>query len=122
MGLDFDAASTRPWVRHYQDVWERRSGDPLLPYWLRVAALAYGKQQDNGHAPFRRGQIALILGRPDHPYAHVGRAIEDAIEYGWLGPGSYWGCLIVPFDHAKKGKLSRPTPCRKQAAHDRNLT
>lgn len=106
----------RPWSRHYQDEWQSRAGDARLPYWLRVAALAYGSHQDNGHARFKRGEIALILGTPNGrggitPLANVGRAISDAVEYGWLAPESFWGCLVVPAHHSKKGLLGHNPPC-----------
>lgn len=106
----------RPWSRHYQDEWQSRAGDQRLPYWLRVAALAYGSHQDNGHAKFKRGEIALILGTPDGdggitPLANVGRAIADAVEYGWLASESFWGCLVVPAHAAKKGPLGHNQPC-----------
>lgn len=105
-----------PWARHYQEPWLSRAGDPRLPYWLRVAALAYGSHQDNGHARFKRGEIALILGTPDghggiRPYVNLRRAIEDAVEYGWLAPESFWGCLIVPAHAIKKGHLGHGQPC-----------
>jgi len=107
--------TSRPWARHYQDEWHRRAGDPRLPYWLRVAALAYGSHVDNGHANYKRGQIALVLGKPGEPYDRVGRAISDAIEYGWLNPGSWWGCLIVPERAIRKGPWMTPKPCRRCA-------
>ena len=118
--------STRPrtWARHYQDDWQSRAGDPRLPKWLRVAALAFGSHSDNGHARFKRGEIALILGSLDpdtgevHPYANVRRAISEAVEYGWLHEGSYWGCLIVPAHSIRKGELGKtPTPCPLQPRH-----
>ena len=40
----------RPWARHYHETWQERAGDARLPFWLRVAALAYGSHTDNGHA------------------------------------------------------------------------
>lgn len=111
------------WARHYQDVWAEKSGDPRLPHWLRVSALAYGSHEDNGHAPFKRGFVALILGRNDPtvgpvPYDNVGRAIATAVEYGWLAAGSYWGCLIVPPHMIRKGDLYAPLkPCRHATRH-----
>lgn len=101
----------RPWARHYFEEWQRRAGDPRLPYWLRVAALAYGSTLDNGHAPFKRGDIAVTLGDPGQPYKHVARAIDTAVEYGWLEEGSYWRCLIVPARAVKKGPYRSPTVC-----------
>jgi hypothetical protein len=101
----------RPWARHYFDEWQSRAGDPRLPYWLRVAALAYGSHEDNGHARFKRGEVALVLGTPGKPYPNVRRAIEDAIAYGWLEHGSFYRCLIVPRHAIKKGPWVSPTQC-----------
>ena len=114
----------RTWARHYQDEWQARAGDPRLPYWLRVAALAFGSHADNGHARFKRGEIALILGTLDQStgeirsFANVRREIGRAVEYGWLEPGSYWGCLIVPAHSIRKGDLgTRQAPCPLAASH-----
>lgn len=101
----------RPWARHFFDEWQSRAGDPRLPYWLRVAALAYGSHEDNGHAKFKRGEIALILGMPGKPYPNVRRAVADAVAYGWLAEGSYWRCLIVPMHVARRGPWTTPKPC-----------
>jgi hypothetical protein len=92
----------RPWARHYQHAWEERSGDPNLPDWLRVAALAYGKHAANGHAVFGPGDLALVLGRVDPTTGeisrndNVSRAIVTAVKHGWLAKGSKARCLIVP--------------------------
>ncbi len=105
------------WARHYQEAWQARAGDPRLPYWLRVAALAYGSHRDNGHAIFKRGEVALILGSFDPetgeilPYQNVGRAIDDAVTYGWLDPESFWGCLVVPAHAIKKGDHGHRPAC-----------
>lgn len=119
--------SPRTWARHFQDDWQARAGDPRLPYWLRVAALAYGSHADNGHARFKRGEVALILGTMDkatgevRPFANVRREIARAVEFGWLEPGSYWACLIVPAHSIKKGEMgARNRPCPlAQRHHDR---
>lgn len=115
---------SRTWARHYQDDWQARAGDPRLPYWLRVAALAFGSHADNGHARFKRGEIALILGTVDgqtgelRPFANVRREVARAVEYGWLEPGSYWGCLIVPAHSIRRGDLiARQKPCPLAASH-----
>lgn len=118
--------SGRVWARHYQDDWARRAGQDWLPYWLRVAAAAYGSHGENGHAKFKRGDLALILANPDpitgeiKPYSNVGRAISDAIAYGWLEAGSYWGCLIVPAHSIRRGDLThRPSACPQAPRHAR---
>lgn len=115
---------SRTWARHYQDDWQSRAGDPRMPHWLRVASLAYGSHTDNGHAKFKRSEVALILGTVDRetgevkPYANVRRAIAEAVAYGWLEEGSYWGCLIVPAHSIRRGDLSRkPAPCPLSANH-----
>ena len=98
----------KSWSRHYQDVWEERAGDPRLPKWMRVAALAYGMHRANGHACFPPGAIALVLGKPNGgdvvKEPNVGRIIKRAVEYGFLGEGSTSRCLIVPA-HAIEGGL-----------------
>lgn len=116
--------TARPWARHFQDDWQARAGDPRMPYWLRVAALAYGSHTDNGHARFKRGEVALILGSVDpitgelRPFANVRREIARAVEYGWLADGSYWGCLIVPAHAIRKGDLYKtPKPCPLAPRH-----
>lgn len=109
----------RPWARHYQEEWQRRAGDDRFPYWLRVAALAYGSHLDNGHAKFKRGEIGLILGKPGEPYTNVTRAIEDAIQYEWLSAESYWGCLVVPEHAVKKGPMWRHPACAQAQRHAR---
>jgi hypothetical protein len=116
--------TTRVWARHYQDDWQARAGDPRLPYWLRVTALAFGSHADNGHAKFKRGEVALILGTVDRqtgevrPFANVRREIARAVEYGWLEDGSYWGCLIVPAHSIRRGEMGkRPPPCPLASRH-----
>jgi hypothetical protein len=100
-----------------------------MPYWLRVAALAYGSHDNGGHARFKRGEIALILGTVDHasgeirPFANVRREIDRAVEYGWLADGSYYGCLIVPAHSIRKGDLTAkhgPCPLAKRHAAKAN--
>lgn len=110
----------RPWARHYMDVWHERAGDPQLPLWLRAASLAYGSHDDNGHASFKRGHVALVLGRPGEPHQNVGRAIDMAVELGWLAEGSWYGCLIVPRSNVWKGPWGHPKPCRRCAARNAN--
>lgn len=105
------------WARHLQDEWHRRSGDERLPRWLRVACLAYGAHGNNGHAPFRRGDVAVVLGRPGAPLdRRVHEAVQLAIDYGWLMPGSTSMCLIVPGYLIDKGPMgATKKPCRVHA-------
>jgi hypothetical protein len=108
------------WARHYQDIWHERAGDKRLPKWLRVAALAYGSHENNGHARFKRGEVALVLATVNHDTGEVVpldrrelfRVIHQAVEYEWLVDGSTARCLIVPAHAVKKGPLKGPVkPC-----------
>lgn len=120
--------STRnPWGRHYQTVWEERAGDPRMPLWFRVIALAYGKHRANGHAMFKAGQVGLVLGRADPvtgelvplDRGNVSRAIRTAVEYGLLDKSSGSRCLVVP-GHAIEGGLGSPfEPCPQHDADKR---
>jgi hypothetical protein len=102
---------------------DRCAGDPRLPYWLRVAALAYGCHTNNGHARFKRGEVALVLAAVDEvtgevrPFTNVRREIARAVEFGWLEDGSYWGCLIVPAHSIKKGEYGSVSPCPLNPKH-----
>ncbi|MCU1675618.1 MAG: hypothetical protein JWM93_376 [Frankiales bacterium] len=112
-----------PWARHFQHVWHERAGDPRLPLWLRVSALAYGRHTANGHATFRAGDVRLVLGKVDtdgviaQPSSkEVHRAIGTAMQYGYLGSESSVRCLVVP-PHAIAGGLGDElSPCSE---HDR---
>lgn len=102
-------------ARHLQAEWERRAGDRRLPNWLRVASLAYGKHGNNGHANFKRGDVAVVLGEPGKPLdrRQVYEYIARAVELGWLLDGSTSMCLVVPPHVVDKGKLGQPkTRCR----------
>lgn len=110
----------RTWSRHYQDAWHERSGNPNLPRWLRVVALAYGSHDEAGHARFRRGEVALVLagpfGRDEVPQPlsrqRVHEAIQQAIQLGFLADGSIPMCLIVPAHDVRKGAMEgRPKRC-----------
>lgn len=107
-----------PWAKHYQHAWAERSGDPNLPDWLRVAALAYGKHSANGHASFAPGDLALVLGTIDRetgelrPSRNVSRAIQTAVRYGWLATGSRTRCLVVPAFAVSGGLGSEYAKCQ----------
>lgn len=103
-----------PWSGHYQSVWHERAGDVRLPYWLRVAALAYGSHKANGHATFNPGDVALVLGTPEASMSrmNVKRAIDKAIEYGWLRAGSTSLCLMVPSYAITLGLGNPRSACR----------
>lgn len=111
---------------HYQSVWHERTANRNLPAWLRVAFLAFGAHKANGHAQFKRGEIAEMLGhvdeesgefRPAHK-SNVQRAIRAAVEAGYLAPGSSSMCLVVPA-HAIEGGMGNPhAPCPLHARRE----
>jgi hypothetical protein len=100
-----------PYGMHYQSVWEERSANPLLPNWIRVAALAFGCHRANGHANFKPGELGELLGKPAPgggwaritPQA-VSNAIKLAKNAGWIAEDSTARCLVVPH-HAVSGGL-----------------
>lgn len=113
------------WSRHYQDAWEKRSGDLRLPGWLRLAAYAYAKHGANGHAPLVQGskhgpgtlQLALTTVDPETG-AHrepsrqrLHEWIKAAVDLGWLAPGSSTRCLIVPPSDVAGGLGNPKKPC-----------
>lgn len=116
---------SNPWARHYLATWHERSGDSRLPMWLRVSCLAYGAHAANGHALFRPGDVALVLGTVDpatgeiRPMqkANVQRTITQAVEYGWLAPGSSALCLVVPGHAIQGGKGDPGAKCPQEARH-----
>lgn len=106
-----DVDGGRPWSRHYQDSWHERSGDPRLPRWFRLVALAYGSHDNGGHARFKRGEVALVLGTVDQTTGavvplsrqRVHEAVRQAVELGFLADGSIPMCLVVPAHDVRKG-------------------
>lgn len=122
--------SINAWAKHYQTVWLERAGDPELPDWLRVACVAYGQHKANGHATFRRGQLALILARIDTATGEVlpldrrnlYRAIQVAIQHGWLSATSSARCLVVPAHHVTGGLGNARAVCpQHEAIRERHL-
>jgi hypothetical protein len=101
----------RTWSRHYQDTWHERSGDPRLPRWFRLVCLAYGSHDNSGHARFKRGEVALVLGAMDQATGEViplsrqrvHEAVRQAVELGFLSEGSIPMCLVVPAHDVRKG-------------------
>ncbi len=91
------------WSKHFHEAYLEDAANPKYPKAIRVAFLAYGTHKANGHARFKRREVGRLLGEFDQQgtfvdadrYA-VNRAINTAIEYGLLSPGSNALCLIVP--------------------------
>lgn len=108
------------WSRHYQEPWAEDALNPAYPMPLRVAFLAFGRHRANGHATFRQGEVANVLGHfDDHgtwvpaDRRTVYRAIARAVEYGLLDEGSKTLCLVVPSHRIQGGMGSPETPCRR---------
>jgi len=110
----------RPWARHYLDTWHERSGNPCLPRWFRVVCLAYGSHDNAGHARFKRGEVALMLGTFDSKSGavvplsrqRVHEAVRQAVDLGFLEPDSIPMCLVVPAHGVQKGpRDTKPKPC-----------
>jgi hypothetical protein len=106
------------WARHFQAPWHEDALNPRFPLALRVAFLAYGTHTANGHARFKQGEIATVLGHLDengHPEPAdrrtVHRAIRQAVEYGLLAEGSKALCLLVPSHRIVGGMGDEDAPC-----------
>jgi hypothetical protein len=98
---------------HYQAVWRERAAsraaNPTMPLWIRIASLAFGCHRRNGHAAFKAGEIAEVLGTPGEPLSpsSVSNAIKLAKNAGWIGRESSSRCLVVP-PHAVQGGIGHP--------------
>lgn len=102
-----------PFAMHRQAVWKERAANraanPTMPLWIRVASLAFGCHRANGHAAFKLGEIAELLGKPGEPLSaqSVSNAIKLAKNSGWIAQESTSRCLVVP-PHAVSGGLGHP--------------
>lgn len=110
------------WSIFYHQPWHDDSLNPRFPYALRVAFLAFGTHRANGHATFRRGEVAKVLSHVDDdgtliPTTRqtVHRAIAQAVEFGMLEEGSHSMCLVVPRHRATGGRGSPNSPCGRHS-------
>jgi hypothetical protein len=115
------------WSRHYQEPWAEDALNSTYPMPLRVAFLAFGRHRANGHAVFRQGEVANILGHFDGQGTWlpadrrtVHRAIRTAIGYGLLAEGSKALCLVVPSHRIAGGMGSADTPCKRHPETQRS--
>ncbi|QYJ05387.1 hypothetical protein KUV85_06825 [Nocardioides panacisoli] len=113
----------RDWAAHAQDHWLEFAGHPHFPDYLRVVFVAYGRHKANGHAKLNRGDLTRYLVRKDGTLPErrtVSRAVDKAVQLGYLLEGSRMLCLIVSSDHVQGGKgqpedrCSRDHTSRKQ--------
>jgi hypothetical protein len=98
-----------PWVKVSRPFLDSVAGQLDQPLPLRIALLAYGRVEANGHAEFRRGELAEITGKDRR---NVSRAIRNAIEKGWLLEGSCTECLLPPGDYVEMSYGSNRKRCR----------
>lgn len=87
-----------PWTKHSQAAYKLLAKNRQAPAFLRIAWLAMGRHGSNGHAEFRRGELASLLNQNGKPYRRVDDAIATAIQYGMLDASSTRRCLVVPCD------------------------
>jgi hypothetical protein len=106
----------RPYSAHAQDHWLTMAGNPNFPDYLRVLFVAYGKHRANGHANLDRGELAYFLVRKDGTLPErriVWRAVQTAIEYGYLVDTSKMLCLVVSSHDVQGGDGGTRDRCRR---------
>lgn len=118
---------TSDWFMGNQDTFKDWAASETFPRWLRVTFAAYAKVEANGHASFRQGELAVLLGdmlpsglRVPTVRQRVREAIDNAVGRGLLDPGSKALCLIVPptavaFGKGRAEKCKRHRPRRMNA-------
>lgn len=116
-----------PWAMHLQHAWHDDACNPRFPLPLRVAFLAYGTHRANGHAKFKQGEIAAVLGHLDESGHHVPadrrtvyRAIRQAVEFELLDESSKLLCLVVPRHRIAGGIGIANAPCSRHRGADRS--
>lgn len=90
------------------------SKDAALPLYLRMWLLAVTRASPNGHAEFKRGELARIL-KGSARGSNVGVVIAQGVEYGLLQGDSMPTCLhltnvVTPWD--KPGENKAALPCK----------
>jgi hypothetical protein len=101
-----------PFAMHRQSFWEEQAATLPLA-WQRLGAIAFATHKRNGHANFKPGDLAMMLGRPGPDGweslspTHLSNLIATAKKAGWLAPESNSRCLVVPC-HAIQGGLGNP--------------
>lgn len=120
--IDF---GSRDWAAHAQDHWLEFAGNPNFPDYLRVVFVAYGRHAANGHAKLDRGDLARYLVRKDGTLPdrrNVWRAIERAVQLGYLLPESRQLCLVVGSHHVQGGRGNPEARCpRDHTMRQRNV-
>ena len=98
-----------PFTMHRQSFWEEQAATlPLL--WQRLGAIAFSTHKANGHANFKPGELAFMLGKPGPSGweslspSQLSNLIAAAKKAGWITPESNSRCLVVPH-HSISGGL-----------------
>jgi hypothetical protein len=100
-----------------KDAFREWAASNVFPRFLRVTFAAYANLEANGHARFRRSELAGLLGeKVDGVWIPTARqrvreAIDNAIDRDLLMPGSKALCLIVPRMVVAFGKGNPDKPC-----------
>lgn len=97
-----------PWVKVSQSGLEERALELGQPLWLKVTCMAYARVGANGHAGFKRGELAQLMGKCRQD---IERAIRTAVGYGWLHEASCTECLIPPGDFVEMSYGSSRKVC-----------
>ena len=109
-----------PFAVHSQWYWARFAADTRHPAVYRVMGWAFARRGQNGHARFRRGELASLLGGVNRKTGEVcpmhrsnlRRLIADAVELDLIDKVSESRCLVVNPDHVVGGGEGKPDdPC-----------
>jgi hypothetical protein len=82
--------------------WQEQARNPSVDLWLRVTFLAFGTHKRNGHSAFYNWKeiadktTTQSKAAPDDGGRQIRRAIDTAIERGFLSTQSHTRCLVVP--------------------------
>ena len=109
--IDFE---DRDWAAHAQDHWLEFVGNPNFPDYLRVVFVAYARHAANGHAKLDRGELGRYLIRKDGTLPDrrtIWRAIEKAVQLGYLMPDSRLLCLVVSSHQVQGGRGDADARC-----------
>lgn len=96
-----------------------------LTAFYRLHYLALARAQPNGHAEFKRGALAKLVGRKGKRHHDLESAIQQAVKRNLLHPLSESKCLVLPTGLAepydRTGGKSRHLPCRTHTGRPKPL-
>lgn len=97
------------WLKIYVAPLENLAMSTDLPAYHRLHLLALARAEPNGHAEFKTGVLARLMGKDGQPHHDIGAAVHRGIETGLLHPSSMSTCLVLP------EKLAQPYGKTKRA-------